>query len=106
MEGPQSGRQSLVAFPKALSSDPFSLSLTLPTLTLVSNNFISKFADDTKICNAVLSGDRQEDLHQILDWSVKWEIPFNINKCQILQAGSRNLKNDYEMRGVKIKSVR
>ncbi len=32
-------------------------------------------------------------------------MPFNINKCQILQVGSRNIKNDYEMLGVKIKSV-
>ncbi len=32
-------------------------------------------------------------------------MPFHINKCQILQAGSRSIKNDYEMRGVKIKSV-
>ncbi len=48
-----------------------------------------KFADDTKIGNAVLSeGDRrslQEDLRKISDWSVKWEMPFNINKYQILQ---------------------
>ncbi len=32
-------------------------------------------------------------------------MPLNINKCQILQDGSRNMKNDYEMRGVKIKSA-
>ncbi len=32
-------------------------------------------------------------------------MPFNINKCQILQARSRNIKNDYEIRVVKIKSV-
>ncbi len=32
-------------------------------------------------------------------------MPFDINKCQILQVGSRNIKNDHEMRGVKIKSV-
>ncbi len=32
-------------------------------------------------------------------------MPFNINKCQILQVGFRNIKKDYEMRGVKIKSV-
>ncbi len=31
-------------------------------------------------------------------------MPFNINKCQILQVGSRNIK-DYEMCGVKIRSV-
>ncbi len=39
------------------------------------NNFISKFADDRKIGNAVLSeGDRrspQEDLLKISDWSAK-----------------------------------
>ncbi len=32
-------------------------------------------------------------------------MPFNINKCQILQVGNRIIKNDYEMRGVNIKSV-
>ncbi len=31
-------------------------------------------------------------------------MPFNINKCKILQVGSRNMKNDYEMSGIKIKS--
>ncbi len=47
------------------------------------NGFISKFADDTKITNAVLSGDRgslQKDLCKISNWSVIWEMPFNINK--------------------------
>ncbi len=41
------------------------------------NNFISKFADVTKIVNAEVSeGDRrslQEDLPKKSDWSVKWE---------------------------------
>ncbi len=32
-------------------------------------------------------------------------MPFNINNCQMLQVGSRNMKNDNEMRGVKIKNV-
>ncbi len=73
------------------------------------NNFISKFADDTNIGSAVLTEcnrrNLQEDLRKISDWSVKREMPFNINKCQILQVGSRNIKTDYEMCGVKIKSV-
>ncbi len=66
------------------------------------NNFIGKFADDTKSGNAVFSEDDrrslQEDLSKISDWSVKWEMPFNINKWQILQVRSRNIKKDYEMR--------
>ncbi len=48
-------------------------------------NLISKFADDTKTGNAVHSeGDRGslvEDFRKISDWSVKWEMPFNINNC-------------------------
>ncbi len=32
-------------------------------------------------------------------------MPFDTNKCQVLLAGSGNIKNDYEMRGVEIKSV-
>ncbi len=73
------------------------------------NNFISKFADDTKIGNAVLSEDDrlslQKDLHKISDLSVKWGIPLYINKCLILQVRSRNIKNYCEMRCVKIESV-
>ncbi len=61
------------------------------------NDFISKFADNMKIGNAVLSeGDRlsqQEDLRKISDCSVKLEMPFDINKCQILHVGSRNIND-------------
>ncbi len=48
------------------------------------NNFISKYAEDTKIGNSIITGhDRislQEDLRKISDWSQKWEMPFNVNK--------------------------
>ncbi len=32
-------------------------------------------------------------------------MPFNVDKCQVLQVGTRNKKFDYEMCGVKLKSV-
>ncbi len=32
-------------------------------------------------------------------------MPFNVDKCQVLQVETRNKKFDYEMRGVKLKSV-
>ncbi len=73
------------------------------------NNFIAKFADDTKIGNSVISDcDRQslqEDFRKISAWSYRWEMPFNINKCHILQEGTRNKKYEYEMGGVKLESV-
>ncbi len=69
------------------------------------SDFISKFEEDTKIGNAALSEkDRrslQENLRMLSDWSEKWEMPCNINQCQILHIGSINRKTDYEMCGVK-----
>ncbi len=73
------------------------------------NNFIAKFTDDTKIGNSVISDcDRQslqKDLLKISAWSDKWEMPFSINKCHILQVGTRNKKYEYEMGGVKLESL-
>ncbi len=47
----------------------------------------------------------QEDLRKISAWSVRWEMPFNVNKCHILQVGTRNKNYEYEMGEVKLESV-
>ncbi len=98
-----------MASPKALFSWPVFFTIYINNINLGLNNYISKSANDTKIGNATLSeSDRRsplEDFSKISDWSVKWELAFNINKCLIQQVGSRNIKNDYEMRSVKIKNV-
>ncbi len=74
------------------------------------NNFISKFADDTKIRNSIID-DRdslsfQEDLRKISQWSHRWEMPFNVKKCYVLQVGTKkNKKKYYKTNGVKIESL-
>ncbi len=47
----------------------------------------------------------QEDPRKISEWSQGWEMPFNVNKCHILQIGSRNQNFDYEMNGIKLQSL-
>ncbi len=73
------------------------------------NSFFSKFADDAKIGNSIITDhDRmsfQEDLKKISEWSQRREMPFNVNKCHVLQVGTRNQKFDYEMIDTKIESV-
>ncbi len=72
MEWPLSGRQALVASSIAVLGQ-------IPCIIYINdidlNNFISKFAGDTKIGNAVLpEGDRrslQEDLRKTSAWSAK-----------------------------------
>ncbi len=66
-----------------------------------------KFEDDAKIGNTVLTDeDRQnlqEDLHKTLAWSDRLDMPFNEDRCQVLQARTGNKRFDYEMRGVNSK---
>ncbi len=68
-----------------------------------------KVADDTKIGNSIITEhDRmglQEDLRKIWEWPQRWEMPFNVIKCHILQVGTRIRKFDYEMNGTKLESV-
>ncbi len=47
----------------------------------------------------------QEDLRKISEWSQRWEMPFNVNKCHVLRVGTKNQKFCYEMNGTKIESA-
>ncbi len=72
------------------------------------NNSLSIFADDTKIGNGALTEYGRwglQDLLKLSIWSEKWKIPCNINKCQILQTGSKTRKIDCDGCGVMIKRV-
>ena len=46
----------------------------------------------------------QEDLNHLLQWSNKWLLPFNIEKCKVLHYGKVNLKNDYMMNDIQVLS--
>ncbi len=74
------------------------------------NNFISKFADKTKISKSIITDQDmmslQEDLRNILEWSQRWEMPFNVSKWHILQVGARHKRSEYEIIGTKLKSVK
>ena len=73
------------------------------------SNYISKFADDTKIGKPVISeADRislQQDLDKICKWSEDWSMPFNVDKCQLLQIGSLNKSFQYNMDGRQVKNA-
>ena len=60
---------------------------------------ISKFADDTKIMNKVLTtADKmqiQSDLDHLVSWSNNWQMKFNVGKCKVLHIGSSNDHTNY-----------
>ena len=66
------------------------------------NSSIKIFADDTKVYRSVTHltqiQDLQRDIDSVVDWSDKWQLPFNEAKCKCLHIGPGNLKHVYQMR--------
>ena len=67
------------------------------------------FADDTKIFRCVKSGDDhgalQNDLNLLYEWSVRWQLKFNILKCKHIHFGPVHDYGPYYLNGVIIDSV-
>ena len=56
------------------------------------------FADDTKLYNKSANSDNiQSDIKMLQEWSVKWNLYFNVEKCKVLHLGNNNEECDYEM---------
>ena len=67
----------------------------------VVRSFKNVFADDTKIFKAIESMNDisiiQEDVNKLFEWSIKWQLPFDIGKCKIIHYGKDNPENEYSM---------
>jgi ribonucleases P/MRP protein subunit RPP40 len=61
-----------------------------------------KFADDTKLARVIRDEkDRQElqtALNGLMDWSVKWGMRFNIQKCKVMHLGRQNERKECDGR--------
>ena len=64
---------------------------------------IKLFADDAKIFRPIKDSNDsqalQSDLGRLEEWSRKWLLKFNANKCKVLHFGYNNLEKDYELNG-------
>ena len=67
------------------------------------------FADDTKMFRCVKSSDDhtalQHDLNLLYEWSVRWQLKFNILKCKHIHFGPSNNYGSYYMNGIAIEIV-
>jgi hypothetical protein len=70
---------------------------------------ILKFSDDTKLFEKVGSSESreklQEDLRVLCEWSIKWQMKFNTDKCKVMHIGAQNLEAEYFMEGNKLEKV-
>ena len=60
-------------------------------------NLIWKFADDTKLLGQASNDNEikstQQDIDKLVQWSEKWDMPFNISKCKVMHFGRKNKRH-------------
>jgi len=68
---------------------------------------LSFFADDAKLMRVVNNREEvsllQEDLDSMEEWTKKWEMNFNIEKCSVMHFGHGNQKAVYKLYDISIK---
>ena len=62
-----------------------------------------KFADDTKILRVVNNDDDraklQLDIDNLFNWSLEWQMMFNVKKCKVIHFGRKNFRSNYTIGG-------
>ena len=68
------------------------------------------FADDTKLCSNVCTCDQTDrlqcNLDEMLEWSTKWQMPFNADKLRRLHVGHIFPSVNCSVDGVEIKNIK
>ena len=62
---------------------------------------LGKFADDTKLCRGISNNNDADilrsDLNLIYQWSLDWQMLFNVDKCTVIHMGYHNKEYDYKL---------
>lgn len=74
------------------------------------SSFLYMYADDTKVFRRVdvdgATGELQKDLDRLMEWSVKWQLRFNVEKCKVMHIGGpRNERVGYRMAAMELKET-
>jgi hypothetical protein len=80
---------------------PLLFSIYINDLTKAIKNKSGLYADDSKVFRTVVNDeDRQslqEDIDTITEWSYKFGLPLNLNKCHIMHVGKNNSQFRYDI---------
>ena len=64
---------------------------------------ILKFADDTKLYRMIRNEEDSKtlqcDIDRLYNWSLEWQMEFNVDKCKVMHIGRNNTRHNYSMNG-------
>lgn len=82
---------------------PLLFVLYINDLPDVTQNILRMFADDSKNSGVANSKESetvsQRDLDNLDDWTTKWQMGFNLEKCHHMRFGNRPLEQSYHLTG-------
>ena len=103
--GDQKSQESTVTsgVPQGSVLGPVLFLIYVSDVSSLVKNFVSLFADDTKLFTYLLDAAEdkhspeslQNDINAVAHWSEKMQMSFNIQKCHTLHLGSNNNKHQY-----------
>ena len=80
---------------------------------VIQKSTIIKYADDIRIYRSFKSDVQsqinsnkylQDDINALYNWSIKWDLRFNVFMCCVLHFGRTNKKNDYKLNDILIQN--
>lgn len=85
---------------------PILFNIYVSDMPLIVNSTIFQFADDVKMFRTIKTIDDylqlQHDIDILFAWSEKWQLKFNISKCNLLHLGHPHGLGDYTIDGTVI----
>ena len=70
-------------------------------LPLAVNSSVALFANDTKVYGPVKGAadvnKLQYDIDALMEWSKRWQLPFNKSKCKVIHYGYKNPRESYSI---------
>ena len=84
-------------------------SIYINDLDIGIKNSLLRFADDTKVFGKVSDPTDhfllQDDINHLIEWSIDWQMLFNVDKCKVMNFGKKNQEYAYYMNDHKLDSV-
>ena len=95
--------------PQSSVLGPLLFSIFVNNLPTILQSDCLLFADECKIFRPLVDDDSidqlQNDLNRLQSWSLLWQLPFNISKCQVPHLGRANPNHTYYINSEPLQNV-
>ena len=101
-----SWKQVTSGIPQGSVLGPILFTIFINDMPDIVESMMKLFADDAKIYKAIESVNDltliQDDINKLFEWSLKWQLPLNLQKCKCIHYGKRNPEHTYTIGNINL----